>query len=134
MNMKLHIVEAADFIKSTPAGDLDLEASKAVLDRVCELARNLEDHRILIDLRNARSVLSTVDVWYLAEELGRYGGCFHRKTAVLLSQEGSVDQARFFELAAQNRGHIVQIFCDFEQALYWLASVEEINGSASSCA
>lgn len=132
--MKLHVIEAADFIKSTPAGELDLEASKAVLDRVCSAVKDLDEHLILIDLRKAKSVLSTVDVWYLAEELGKYGECFRRKTAILLREEGSADQARFFELTAQNRGHEVQVFVDFEQAVYWLGTVEEIDRPSSNTA
>lgn len=132
--MKLHIVEAADFIKSTPSGELDLEASKAVLERVCAVVKDFDDHRILIDLRQARSALSTIDVWYLAEALGEYGSCFHRKTAVLLRAEGSVDQARFFQLTAQNRGHAVQVFVDFEQALYWLGSIAEIDDPTTNIA
>lgn len=132
MRMKLHIIEAVDFIKSTPAGELDLESSKAVLERVCSAIEDLDNHRILIDLRQAKSVLSTVDVWYLAEELGGYGDCFRRRTAVLLREEGSVDQARFFELTAQNRGHDVQVFVDFEQAVYWLGTVQELDRSNSA--
>lgn len=127
MQLKIDIVDAADFIKTTPVGQLDIEASTAVLDRLCAVTAELDDYYVVIDLRRASSVMSVVDVWYLAQQLGKCAKTFRKNTAILLRETGNLDQAEFFELSAQNRGYKVQVFTDFEQAIRWLGSVRTID-------
>ena len=121
--LKLQIIKAADFIKSTPSGDLDVKASRQVLAQIAAAGANLHDYTVLIDLRQVKARLSTTDTFNLATELLEYGETFHRKTAVLARAEQDIDLMTFFETVAKNRGFRVKAFTDFEEAMTWLLSI-----------
>jgi DNA-binding response OmpR family regulator len=124
-NFKLQIIKAGDFIKSTPTGDLDMNASKQGLVQIAATGADLQDYTVLIDLRDIKSRLSTAQIYQLATQLGTYGNTFRRKTAVLARDDEDFDQAMFFENAAQNRGFRVRAFTVFEDAIVWLSSIAQ---------
>jgi response regulator RpfG family c-di-GMP phosphodiesterase len=126
-NLKLQIVKAGDFISSTPTGDLDMKASKEGLAQIAAAGTHLRDYKVLIDLRDVKSKLSTADIYELAYELADYGETFRRKTAVLARPDEDLDQATFFENAAQNRGFKVRAFTVFENAILWLSSITQLT-------
>jgi len=122
-DLKLQIIKAGDFIKSTPTGDLDKIASKEGLAEIAALGAGLQGYTVLVDLREVKSRLSTTDIFELASELAKYGDTFRRKTAVLARADHDLDQATFFENVAQSRGFKVRAFTIFEEAIFWLSSV-----------
>jgi DNA-binding response OmpR family regulator len=124
-NLKLQIIEAGAFIKSTPTGDLDLMASKQGFAQIAASGADLQDYTVLIDLRNVKSLLTTSQIYGLASELVTYGKTFRRKTAVLARDDKDFNQASFFETAAQNRGFRARAFTVFEDALVWLSNITE---------
>ena len=126
-NLKLQIVRAGDFINSTPTGDLDMAASKQGLAQIAAAGVGLENYRVLIDLRDVKSRLTTADIYELAYELADYGETFRRKTAVLARPDEDLGQATFFETAAHNRGFKVKTFTVFEDAIFWLSSITQLS-------
>jgi DNA-binding response OmpR family regulator len=124
-NLRLQIIRAGDFIKSTPTGDLDKETSQEGLAQIAAVGAGLQGYTVLIDLRDVRSRLTTAQIYQLASELATYGKTFRRKTAVLARDDKDFDQALFFEMAAQNRGFRVKAFSVFEDALTWLSNVAQ---------
>jgi DNA-binding response OmpR family regulator len=126
-NLKLQIVKAGDFIKSTPTGDLDLEASTQGLAQIAAAGTELGEYKVLIDLRDVKSKLSTSDVFELGYNLVKYGETFRRKTAVLARPDEDAKQAKFFESVAQTRGFTVRAFTDFEEAMTWLSTVTQLT-------
>ncbi len=128
-NHKLHIINAGDFIKSTPTGDLDLEGSTRGLAEIAAAGTTLQDYTVLIDLRDIKSQLSTNDIYKLAFELVKYGETFQRKTAVLVRPDKDIGQAVLFETAAQDRGFRVRAFTVFEDAINWLSSITQLTES-----
>jgi DNA-binding response OmpR family regulator len=124
--LKLQIIKAGDFIKSTPTGDLDMITSKEGLEQIAATGTDLRDFTVLIDLRDVKSRLSTTDIYDLASELVKYGQTFRRKTAVLARDDEDIDQAKFFENVAQNRGFSVRTFTVFEDAVIWLSSITQV--------
>jgi DNA-binding response OmpR family regulator len=126
-NVRLQIVRAGEFINSTPTGDLDMKASKEGLAQIAAAGTDLRDYKVLIDLRDVNSKLSTADIYELAYELADYGETFRRKTAVLARPDEDLDQAKFFEDAAQNRGFKVKTFTVFEDAVLWLSSITQLT-------
>jgi DNA-binding response OmpR family regulator len=126
-NLKLQIVKAGDFIKSTPTGDLDMKASKEGLAQIDAAGNELKTYTVLIDLRDVRSKLSIADIYDLASHLGEYGDTFHRRTAVLARADEDLAQATFFEDTAQNRGFQVKTFTVFEDAIDWLSTVTQLT-------
>ena len=119
MTTNIKIIQAHDFLKATPEARLDLEKSRQYLVLIASAASDLDEYEILLDTRKAEIEMSATDLWYLANELSRYGKTFARKTAVLCPQE-RFDEAGFFALAAQNRGFSVKAFTSFEEAIEWL--------------
>ncbi len=126
-NFKLQIIKVGDFIKSTPTGDLDINASREGLAQIAATGTDLQDYTVLIDLRDVKSQLSTTDIYVLASELVEYGKTFRRKTAVLARADEDFGQATFFEDAAQNRGFRVKAFTVFEDAIIWLSSITQLT-------
>jgi DNA-binding response OmpR family regulator len=120
---KLHIINVGDFIKSTPMGELDMEASKQGLAQITAVGTDLQDYTILIDLRDVKSHLSVAEIYELASGLVKYGHTFRRKTAVLARDDEDFDQATFFQTIAQNRGFGVRAFTVFEDAINWLLRI-----------
>ncbi len=125
INLKIQIIKAGDFIKSTPTGDLDMKTSKEGLAQIAATGMDLQNYTVLIDLREVKSRLSMIDIFDLAYELVQYGETFRRKTAVLARDDKDIGQARFFEDAAHNRGFKVRTFTVFEEAIIWLSRITQ---------
>jgi DNA-binding response OmpR family regulator len=122
-SLRLQIIKAGDFIKSTPGGDLDLKASMNGLAQIADAGSDLHDYTVLIDLRDVTSRLSMADIFDLAFGLSKYGETFRRKTAVLARPDEELKRAKLFEEVAQKRGFSVRAFTVFEDAMYWLSNV-----------
>jgi len=119
MPTDIRLIHAHDFIRATPQGKLDLAKSKELLLEIAAAAKPSGPHDIIIDLRRAQSVLSTTDLWYLAQELSRMPAIANRKQAVIVIPE-RFDRAEFYELCARNRGIRVRAFISFDEAFEWL--------------
>jgi hypothetical protein len=119
----IKIFHAHDFIKATPEGKLDFDASMKVFKEVASAASGVADHEILIDTRKAQSEMSVTDLWTLASSLRTFHYDFNRKTAVLCPLQ-SFDSEAFFALCAQNRGFRISAFVSFENAIEWLCEIE----------
>lgn len=131
VNHKLQIIKAGDFIRSTPTGDLDFKTSKEGLEQIAATGTNLQNYKVLIDLRDVKSRLSTAQIHELALELVQYGQTFRRKTAVLVRADEDIQQAMFFEDVAQNRGFSVRTFTLFEEAVLWLSDIRQTKEGES---
>lgn len=123
MPTNIRVIHARDFIRATPEGHLDLEESRRLLEEIASAAGTLVNYEILLDTRNAQTSMSVTDLWHLCAELGRLGGTFRRKTAILCKLD-RIDQAEFFALCAENRGFRIAAFTSFEDAIEWLISNE----------
>jgi DNA-binding response OmpR family regulator len=130
-NIKLQIIKAGDFIKSTPTGDLDMDASRQGLAQIAATGTDLRDYTVLIDLRDVKSRLTTLNIYELASMLVEYGKTFRRKTAVLARDDEDLNQAMFFENISHNRGFNVKTFTVFEDAITWLSSIVQISEDQS---
>jgi DNA-binding response OmpR family regulator len=130
-NLRLQIVKAGDFVRSTPTGELDITVSKQGFAQIDVAGNELRVYTVLIDLRDVTSKLTIADIYDLASELGEYGDTFRRKTAVLTRGDEDLVQATFFENAAQNRGFEVKAFTVFEDAIVWLSSVTQLTEDQS---
>ncbi|HVN96238.1 MAG TPA: hypothetical protein VMT62_07410 [Syntrophorhabdaceae bacterium] len=123
MPTNIRIIHAHDFIRATPDGELDLEATKKLLLEIASAATHLDRYHILVDTRRTQSRMSIMDLWYLAVELSKVLQAFRVKTAVL-SPSADFDSAKFLALCAQNRGFRIKAFTSFEDAINWLIEIE----------
>ena len=111
------------YVKATPEGKLDLVESKRLLQEIASAAAPLFAYQILLDVREALSVTSVTDQFYMAEELFEHREAFTEKMAVLCSN-GQYDNKCFFALCAKNRGFKVIAFTSYENAFEWLIAKE----------
>jgi hypothetical protein len=130
MARKIRIVNARDFVSAKPDGVLNLEESEQLLRDVVGLSDPLDDFDILVDTRDAVSVLSATDLWFLADRLVRYPKTFAGKTAILCPSE-RFDHASFFALCAENQGIDMRAFTSYEDAMKWL-NAESAESSGPS--
>lgn len=88
MARKVRIVSARDFVSAKPDGTLNLEESEQLLREVVGISDPLSDEfDILVDTREAVSVLSATDLWFLADRLLRHPQTFAGRTAILCPSE-----------------------------------------------
>jgi hypothetical protein len=121
MARQIRIVNARDFVSAKPDGVLDLEESEQLLRDVVGASQPLEDFDILVDTRDAVSVLSATDLWFLADRLVRHPRTFAGRTAILCPSE-RFDHASFFALCAENKGIDMRAFTSYEEAMKWLTA------------
>ena len=121
MPTNVKIIDAREFVRATPGGLLDYEASEKLLLEIAEASRDVEDLDVLLDTRNAMAVLSTMDLWALAQKAAMHGAKTLCKTAVLCPAE-RFDHAQFFGMCGQQHGLNIRAFIDYEHAMEWLIS------------
>lgn len=127
MNLNIQLVRQADYVKTTPTGELDMSSTKKLLLTLAAASSTGEEKPMLVDIRKTSSILKKTDVFELASSLIEYGKTFRRKTAILARDDDSFDRANFFELVAKNRGYNVNAFTSFEEAIIWLADIKDID-------
>ena len=85
---------------------------------VIEICKKKGCNKILIDERELKYNISTVDIYYLAKYYAEIVPSLVK--AALVYNPAFKDDAKFWEDAITNRGLIVRIFTDIEQARQWL--------------
>jgi len=126
MAIKIKVITGTDFLEVTPDGVINLETSRRLLVKIARTELPPADYDLLVDFRDTRNRLSVVDVYQLAAELVNHGDTFRRKAALLVLPGVNFDHARFFETCAHNRGFAAHAFTDYEKAMRWLLSAEDL--------
>ncbi len=121
MPSHVKIIQAHEFIKATPEGDLDFDATKKLFIDIASTSKTgpLDDYEIILDTRKAHSFLTVTDLYNLVSEFDKFPAAFSRKMAIISPPERYVEK-EFFALCAQNRGFPVKAFVSFSDALEWL--------------
>jgi hypothetical protein len=127
MRVNYRIIQAEDFIKAKPTGQIDLDESKKVLGQLANMEHIIGDHEILVDLREVHSNLDHADLHELVLELGRHREAFRSKIAVMARDDEQFNKAVFLEMCANIDRFTVMAFTDFEKATNWLQSDEGIQ-------
>jgi hypothetical protein len=127
MLVNYKIIQARDFIKAKPTGEVDLEESKRVLGQLADMAMLVEECEIMMDVREAYGNLQMTDLHELVLELGRHREAFRRKIAVIARDDEQFNKAVFVEMCAKIDGFSVVAFTDFEKAISWLQSDDSIQ-------
>jgi len=127
MATKIKVISCNEFLEVTPDGTINLTTSKQLLVDIARADHLPVDHELFIDLRDTRNQLSVTDVYLLAAELCQYGDTFRRKVALLVVPGVNFDRACFFETCSYNRGFSVNAFTDYEKALRWILSSDDVS-------
>lgn len=118
------IIQAKDFIKVKPSGEVDLEQSKRILGELAEIANLPGEYDILLDIREVLGSLNHDEVAELIDHLGQHRKTFRNKIAVLARNDEQFNKAAFAEVCANTSIHEFKLaaFVEFEAATEWLNS------------
>lgn len=114
------IINAKEFIKARPSGEIDLEQSKKILVELACLAKPPVDYDILIDVREVYGNLTLTDMCEFVFELCKHRQSFSNKVALLVRDDIQALNASMLELYAKDRGFDTKVFTDFEETVEWL--------------
>ncbi|MBW8015179.1 MAG: hypothetical protein FVQ82_03260 [Planctomycetes bacterium] len=122
------VISGKDFIKAKPTGQIDLQESKKVLASIASITKPPADYEILLDIRdvnhngNAKKLINHFEILEFVKELVRNRSAFRNKIAVLSRDGRQLDNSRFMELCATNRGLNVKAFTSLEDSIQWLTT------------
>lgn len=123
------IYKIKDFVRFTEAGQVNVDGSKRLIEKVAIAASFHADHNILIDLRATTiAITSMVDVLELAMYMARYRSLFANKIANLIPDDRErLVVAERFRACLQIEGFDYDFFTDFESAIEWLSETSKPN-------
>jgi hypothetical protein len=109
-------------------GVLDASAIERYVEAVLDKAEEHDCTCILSDMRGAKLALSTLEIYDFPRlfERSRLGPPW--KGALVVG--GDKEDFQFLETVAQNRGFMLRIFAEYDQAVRWLAGRDRAPGSA----
>ena len=122
MKTNYKIIEAKEFLKAKPTGEVDLEYAKEVLTQIALMATPPADYEILLDVREAYGNMNYADAYRLIAVLAQHRESFRNKIAILARDDEQFDRAQFMKLCAKYRGFEVGAFTSFEETINWLHS------------
>jgi len=126
MATKIKIISSQDFLEVTPEGIVDVNTSRRLLVEIAKSDHPDVDYELFVDFRDTQCNLSILEVYQLAAELCQHGNTFRRKVALLVLPGINFERARFFETCSHNRGFLVDAFTDYERAMRWILSEEDL--------
>jgi hypothetical protein len=116
----VRVVRARDFLKTTVAGTLDFERSRALLREALTQHPPADGFDLLLDLRKSTDTMSYKQIHLLIQEIKAAAPDFAQRVAVLENWGSDLEKAQFFEADARHEGYDVRAFHRFETALDWL--------------
>jgi len=121
MPYNLEIKREKDFLFAIIKGNRTSESIKNATKEICENCINNQCTKVLVDVRDFKDHISTMNTFDLASvELPDIIRKSIEKVAILDMEVFEKGQ-KFFENVAVNRGHVVKIFTDINDAKQWLS-------------
>jgi len=108
----------ADIIRVHLQGRIDSRNLKMATSKLVEKMALCNCHRFLIDHREVKLSMSTVDLFYLPMVASNIGVSHSSRIAVVYSTHES--DYRFIENVGRNQGFNVKIFTDMDEGVKWL--------------
>ena len=126
MATKIKILNTMDFLEVTTDGMINITTSRQLLVDIARAEHLPVDYELLIDFRDTQCNMPLSDLYQIAAELYQHGDTFRRKVALLVLPGVNFDRASFFETCSHNRGFSVSAFTDYEKAIHWFVSEEDL--------
>jgi len=118
MVFSVHHNPEHNYIVGSFIGGLNLKALKTYADEVVRVATKYNCKRFLNDLRAAETHLCTVEFYDALRILSESGiGQSWKRAIVVLN---NLEDFEFFETVAANRGFMVKVFVNPDDAMNWL--------------
>jgi hypothetical protein len=122
----IKIVSANEFVRTNAKVEFDLEETKNLLLTVLSKMKDANIYDVVLDVREAYSKMTGVEVLKLFTHLHHLGSLSNRRIAIVYRPKDDLDRAKMFEVCAQKRGYQVGAFQDFEEAITWLYPPKEL--------
>jgi len=119
MTIAHKIIRVRDFLETTATGKINLETVKRILSTLIEAGGGQSEYNILVDVRQAESIMEDEDLGQIVEYLDHHRESFRNKIAVLYAARRPA-HANLFLQAARDAGFDFRFFTDYEQAIGWL--------------
>lgn len=123
MVANVQVINTKGFIKATVSGVLNFTNIKQVLIDIAPEIEQPGEYEILLDAREAETVLSQVDLFELGKYLAAHPFLYRSRIAFLTPCKDK-QQVEFFENVTANRAIQAKVFTDFEPAITWLVMRE----------
>lgn len=135
LDLELQIIRASDFIRvSARTGRPDFQSSKTTLIDLAQACQRRGICRALLDLREVQPgptpVFTPEQLLALVDTFHGIGFSKHQRLAVLYTTDPH-HGARFFAFISSEHGWNVKAFENYEQAINWLALIEEPTREAA---
>jgi hypothetical protein len=127
MATKIKIITVRDFLEVTPDGIINISTSRQLLVDIAKAEHHPVDYDLLIDFRDTQWQMSVSNLYQLAAELCQHGDTFRRKVALLVLPGINFNPASFLETCSRNRGFSINAFTDYEKAIRWVLSAEDMS-------
>ena len=119
MDIKIKIIRSIDYLSVTDDGSVEFEESKNRLLEIAGVKSPPADFDILLDFRRTQWVLSTAEIFSLANVLINDPDSHRDKIALLAFPGVNFEKAYFMELCSKSKGVDVQTFTNYEDAIHW---------------
>ncbi len=119
MDIKIRIIRSIDYLSVADDGSVEFEESKKRLREVAGVKHPPADYDILLDFRRTQWVLSTAEIFSLANVLINDPDSHRDKIALLALPGVNFEKAYFMELCSKSKGVDVQTFTNYEDAIHW---------------
>lgn len=119
MTIAHKIISAKDFIETTASGELDLKASRKLITKLAQALQSVGDVNVLIDVREAYSVISPAEIEQVVSEMLQLLAGFRNKIAIVHSNRRPDDAARAKQ-SLRAAGLELEMFTDYSKAIEWL--------------
>lgn len=121
MQAEFKIIQGKDFLKATSSGIYDLAEMIELLGRIAADNAPHGDHDLLIDLRKVVGPpLTYDDISSMVKVMLENRASFRNQIAFLVRPDALERNVSFAELYAGNRNFDLQVFTEFEEAIFWL--------------
>lgn len=98
--------------------DESLEDTQKYSYAVIQASKQTRVKKVLCDERQLDYQLSTIDLYVLAEFIVEHAPVMAK--VALVSNECYKSDIQFWEIVSQNRGLVVKVFFDLEEAIAWI--------------
>jgi len=131
MPFDVQVIRAQEFIRIGPHGNLDLSASRQILQTLANACRKRGLESALLDLRDVRTDFGPEELATIVRMFREVGFSHGQKLALLHAGDPN-RRARILAFLGSLRGWAVRAFGDFEEALEWLALAKDFEQSAAT--
>jgi hypothetical protein len=121
MAVKIRIIRSVDYLVISDDGRIDFPESRKNLENIANDDAP-SDCEILLDFRRTQWVLSTDEIYFLAEIFLSGEDTYNDRIALLLLPGVNFDTERFKDLCSRNKRNPLRTFTNYEDAIQWFYS------------